>query len=73
MFFCRKRLNIAELSSSDFSTPEKRRKNLKFVKTKVQSQRQKIHVLQMKVRRLKSKVTSLNSLLKEKFDDIGDV
>lgn len=51
------------MSSGDFSTPEKRRKNWQIVKRKVLYQRQKIHSLQMNVRRLKLKINSMTSLL----------
>lgn len=51
------------MSSSDFSTPEKRRKNLQIVKRTVSNQRQKIHALQMNVRRLKLRINSMKTLL----------
>lgn len=51
------------MSSSDFSTPEKRRKNLQIVKRTVTNQRQKIHALQMNVRRLKLRINSMKTLL----------
>lgn len=51
------------MATSDFSTPEKRSKNLKIVKSTVANQRKKVHSLQMTVRRLKLKITSLKTLL----------
>ncbi|XP_030762132.1 uncharacterized protein LOC115886942 [Sitophilus oryzae] len=43
----RKRKYIGDMGSSDFSTPEKRRRNLEFVKKRDMSQQKKIHNLQM--------------------------
>ncbi|KAJ8980484.1 hypothetical protein NQ317_013237 [Molorchus minor] len=43
----RKRRYIGDMASSDFSTPEKRRKNLQKVKQTVAKQRKRIHSLQM--------------------------
>lgn len=63
-FFYRKRRYPGEMTSSDFSTPEKRRKNIKILKTKITCQRKKIHNLQNQVRRLKNRVKSLKDLLK---------
>ncbi|KAJ8951535.1 hypothetical protein NQ317_015416 [Molorchus minor] len=60
----RKRRYIGDMASSDFSTPEKRRKNLQKVKQTVAKQRKRIHSLQMTVRRLRLRITSLESLLK---------
>lgn len=68
LFNFRKRY-IGELASSDFSTPEKRRKNLAFVKSWDERRRRKVHTLQMTVRRLKMRITSMQQLidyLKEK-------
>lgn len=66
MYIClRKRAYyIGDLSSGDFSTPEKRSKNLARVKYTVAKQKRRIHSLQTTVRRLKHRVTSLQSLLK---------
>lgn len=65
MFFRRKRRYIGDMTSSDFSTPEKRRKNINVMKRTIGDQRKKIHTLQMKVRRLGKRVTSLTTLLKD--------
>ncbi|XP_044763932.1 uncharacterized protein LOC123320630 [Coccinella septempunctata] len=66
----RKRKYIADLSSSDFSTPEKRRRSLQNVKRVVVMQRTKIRTLTSKVRRQKLRITTLKnlvSLLNEKY------
>ncbi|XP_030749488.1 uncharacterized protein LOC115877474 [Sitophilus oryzae] len=62
-FIRRKRKYIGDMGSSDFSTPEKRRRNLAFIKKRCASQRKRIHNLQMTVRRLKNRITSLKQLL----------
>ncbi|XP_072382178.1 uncharacterized protein [Diabrotica undecimpunctata] len=57
--------SIEEMSSSDFSTPIKR-KRIQVLKNTVVCQKRKIQTLQQSVRRLKSRVTSLKKLLKQK-------
>lgn len=61
--FSRRKIYVGDLSSSDFATPRKRKRNVTNVKTIMDDQRRKIHSLQMKVRRLKYRVTSLTALL----------
>ncbi|XP_045462940.1 uncharacterized protein LOC123672729 [Harmonia axyridis] len=66
----RKREYIGDLSSSDFSTPEKRRRSLKNVKTVISQQRTKIRSLRTKVKRQKRRITKLKNLvssLNEKY------
>ncbi|XP_045470792.1 uncharacterized protein LOC123678058 isoform X2 [Harmonia axyridis] len=66
----RKRSYFGDLSSSDFSTPEKRRKSFHGIKKIVRKQKVRIHCLQNKVRRQRLRITSLKSLvsfLNEKF------
>ncbi|KAJ8980515.1 hypothetical protein NQ317_007935 [Molorchus minor] len=60
----RKRDYIGDLSSDDFSTPQKRTRNVKTCRKKVVAdQRRKIHSLQCTVRSLRKRITSLKSLL----------
>lgn len=54
---------MGDITTSDFSTPEKRQKNWRAVKSTVLQQRRKIHNLQMTVRRQKLKIASLKALL----------
>lgn len=61
--FLRKRTYVGDLSSGDFSTPEKRRKNIGNVKKIIKTQRQKIHSLQTTVGALRKRISTLKSLL----------
>ncbi|KAG5884284.1 hypothetical protein JTB14_021341 [Gonioctena quinquepunctata] len=54
---------VIDLSTSDFSTPRKARRNFGSMKKTVQGQIAKIKTLQQSVRRLRSKVTNLNPLI----------
>lgn len=57
------------MASSDFSTPEKRQRNVSVLKNTIKTQRKKIHNLQKSVGRLRKRIVSLKSLmsyLKEK-------
>ncbi|XP_030759515.1 uncharacterized protein LOC115884933 [Sitophilus oryzae] len=56
---------IDEMTTSDFSTPESRKKNVDILKNTAYDQRKKIHSLQMKVRHLKKRVNSLTTLTKD--------
>lgn len=70
LFYNLRKRYVGDLVSSDFSTPEKRRRNLSLVKRLDQQKRRKVHILQMAVRRLKLRITSLQQLmdyLREKY------
>lgn len=57
------------MSSGDFSTPTKAKRNFKILKTEIKKKK-KIRGLQNKVGRLESKITNLEEMLKsleEKF------
>ncbi|KAG5898553.1 hypothetical protein JTB14_012452 [Gonioctena quinquepunctata] len=56
-------LAVVDLSTSDFSTPRKARRNFRSMKQTVLGQKNKIKTLQQSVRRLRSKATNLNSLI----------
>ncbi|KAG5881834.1 hypothetical protein JTB14_013025 [Gonioctena quinquepunctata] len=58
-----KKKAVTDLSTSDFSTPRKARRNFRSMKKTVLCQKTKIKTLQQSVRRLRSKVTNLNSLI----------
>ncbi|KAG5885445.1 hypothetical protein JTB14_020779 [Gonioctena quinquepunctata] len=58
-----KKKAVIDLSTSDFSTPRKARRNFRSMKKTVLGQKNKIKTLQQSVRRLRSKVTNLNSLI----------
>ncbi|KAG5876444.1 hypothetical protein JTB14_029931 [Gonioctena quinquepunctata] len=58
-----KKKSVTDLSTSDFSTPRKARRNFRSMKKTVLCQITKIKTLQQSVRRLRSKVTNLNSLI----------
>lgn len=69
MHFNSRKIYIGDLESSDFSTPEKRRKNLALIKRWDEKRKRKLHNAQMRVRRLRKRMTSLQQLidhLKEK-------
>lgn len=62
---------MGDLSSSDFSSPTKAKKNFRILKETVYKQRKKIKSLHGSVRRLKARIVTLNDLiivLKGKFD-----
>ncbi|XP_044744092.1 uncharacterized protein LOC123306237 [Coccinella septempunctata] len=59
----RKRAYVGEIHTSDFSTPEKRKRNMNIIRKRVQSQNKKIRILQQSVRRMKHKITSMKTLL----------
>lgn len=52
------------MATGNFSTPEKRKKNVDILKKTDSHQKKKIHTLQIKVRLLKNRANSLTSLLK---------
>ncbi|KAG5866993.1 hypothetical protein JTB14_034890 [Gonioctena quinquepunctata] len=58
-----KKKAVIDLSTSDFSTPRKARRNFRSMKKTVLGQKTKIKTLQQSVQRLRSKVTKLNSLI----------
>ncbi|KAG5878368.1 hypothetical protein JTB14_020606 [Gonioctena quinquepunctata] len=58
-----KKKAVIDLSTSDFSTPRKARRNFRSMKKTVLGQKTKIKTSQQSVRRLRSKVTNLNSLI----------
>lgn len=57
---------IGDLTSSDFGSPKRRSANLSKVKQKVQQQAKKIRSLQTANKKLRSKIKSLNDLIKHK-------
>ncbi|KAG5867539.1 hypothetical protein JTB14_003237, partial [Gonioctena quinquepunctata] len=58
-----KKKAVIDLSTSDFSTPRKARRNFRSMKKTVLGQKTKIKTLQQSVQRLRSEVTNLNSLI----------
>ena len=54
---------MGEIHTSDFSTPEKRKRNMNIIRKRVQSQNKKIRILQQSVRRMKHNITSMKTLL----------
>ncbi|XP_044749766.1 uncharacterized protein LOC123310364 [Coccinella septempunctata] len=59
----RKRAYVGEIHTSDFSSPEKRKRNMNIIRKRVQIQNKKIRILQQSVRRMKHNITSMKTLL----------